>query len=49
MRLDNYLVEKNMFESRSKAQIAIKNNNIYVNNKCVNKNSFQVNEIDDII
>ena len=43
MRLDNYLVEKGFILSRSKSQMAIKNGNIYVD-KCIKKNSFQVND-----
>ena len=41
MRLDNYLVENNFFITSSKAQIAIKNSNVFVNNKGITKNSFQ--------
>ncbi len=47
-RLDFFLVEKNIIESRNKAQMLIKNNNISVNNLIVNKPSFMVNENDDI-
>ena len=35
MRLDQYLVSNNFFTSRNKAQEAIKENVIYVNNKSV--------------
>lgn len=48
MRLDNYLVEKNYFPTRSKAQIAIKNRNIYCDDKCITKNSYQVDETNNI-
>ena len=48
MRLDNYLVENDYFDTRNKAQIAIKNNNVLVNNKCINKNSYIVNSNDEV-
>ena len=48
MRLDNYLVENDYFDTRNKAQIAIKNNNVFVNNKCINKNSYIVNSNDEV-
>lgn len=48
MRLDKKLVDKNYFETRSKALFAIENKNIYVNGKCITKSSFDIKE-DDII
>ncbi len=42
MRLDNYLVENGLISSRSKAQMAIKNGSIYVDGKCIKKNSFNI-------
>lgn len=44
MRLDLYLVENNFFESRAKAQDAIKKGAIYVNGKLVTKNNYEVEE-----
>ena len=37
MRLDNYLINKNYFQTRNKAQQAIKTNRIKVNDKVVDK------------
>ena len=48
VRLDLYLVEHNYVPSRSKASEMIKNNKVFVNNKLVNKLSFEVDEIDII-
>lgn len=48
MRLDLYLVEKGLFESRSKAKVAIDAGNILINDKVVNKSSFDVNDGDDV-
>lgn len=48
MRLDIYLTEKGFFESRSKAQSAIKDRSISVNDKIVDKSSFEVNEEDRV-
>ncbi len=47
-RLDSFLVEKNIVESRNKAQRLIKNYNISVNDLIINKPSFIVNENDNI-
>lgn len=44
MRLDVYLVEHNYYESRSKAQDAIKNNKIKINGKIINKSSYHIDE-----
>lgn len=46
MRLDQYLVEKGIFDSRNKAQAAISDNAIEVNNKIINKPSFNVEDFD---
>ena len=48
MRLDNYLVENGYFETRNKAQQAIKSNRIKVNNKLVTKTGFDIN-FNDIV
>ena len=45
-RLDIELVNRNLIETRAKAQEAIKSGLIYCNNKCITKNSFQVDEND---
>lgn len=46
MRLDNYLVNEGFFETRNKAQLAIKNKNILVNGVCITKNSYNINSND---
>ena len=43
MRLDNYLVEKGLFDSRTKAKQAIERGEIFVSKKKVLKSSFDVN------
>ena len=48
IRLDKYLTEKNYFESRNKADEAIKNGNVRINGDIIKKSSFQVSEIDVI-
>lgn len=40
MRLDNFLVENKIFESRTKAQQAIERGEIFIKNKPINKCSF---------
>lgn len=47
-RLDIELVNRGIFESRSKAQNEIKNGIIYCNNKCITKSSFDVKAEDKI-
>jgi len=42
MRLDNYLVENGFFESRNKAQEAIKSGKVLVDNTTITKPSFKV-------
>ncbi|MBQ7308374.1 MAG: TlyA family rRNA (cytidine-2'-O)-methyltransferase, partial [Clostridia bacterium] len=49
MRIDIELLNRKMFESRNKAQIAIKSGCIYVNNKKITQSSFDVTESDTII
>lgn len=44
MRLDVYLVNKNIFETRNKAQMSIKKGIVYVDGKKITKPSFEVNE-----
>ena len=48
MRLDQYLVENKHFESRSKAQYAIKHGSIHVNNMVCTKTSQEVKDSDVI-
>jgi len=48
MRLDNYLVAKNIFDSRTKAQQAISRGEIFINNKAVLKSSFNVDSNADL-
>ncbi len=47
-RLDWYLKEKGFFESREKAQLAIRRGVVAVNSRIVQKSSFEVSEIDTI-
>lgn len=47
-RIDIELVNKGIFESRSKAQNEIKNGIVYCNGKCISKPSFDVNPSDII-
>ena len=42
MRLDNYLVEKGVFESRTKAKQAIERGEIFVDKKKITKSSFEI-------
>lgn len=44
MRLDNYLVEKNFFDSRTKAKQAIERGEIFINSKKVTKSSFDIKD-----
>ena len=44
MRLDNYLVEKGYYNSRNKAQEAIKSQSVMVNSQIIDKCSFEVLE-----
>lgn len=48
MRLDNYLVEKGFFDSRTKAKQAIERGEIYLNGKPSFKPSYEVNIINDV-
>ena len=48
MRLDLFLVEKNHFDSRNKAKVAIEAGNIYINGKQITKSSFDVLDTDNI-
>ena len=50
MRLDNYLVEIKLFDSRTKAKQAIERGEIYVKGKLIDKSSFNVDSLssDDI-
>lgn len=51
MRIDIFLVEKNLAKSRERAKELIKNQQVSVNNLIINKPSYEVNETDliDII
>ena len=46
MRLDSYLVEKEIVDSRNKAQTIIKEGLVSVNTKIIKKSSFRVEECD---
>ena len=46
MRLDLFMVEKGLSESRERAKILIKNNQVKVNNKICSKPSANINETD---
>lgn len=46
MRLDNYLVENNLAQSRNKAQELIREGLVSVNEKVMRKNSYQLEEND---
>ena len=48
MRLDNYLVEKEIVDSRNKAQTIIKEGLVSVNAKVIKKSSFKVEESDAV-
>jgi len=48
IRLDNYLVEQNLCESRNKAQTIIKEGLVCVNAQLVTKSSFKVEEGDEV-
>lgn len=47
-RLDNYLVQNALIESRNKAQNAIKSGLVSINAKKITKSSFKVNENDSV-
>jgi len=48
MRLDNYLVEKEIVDSRNKAQTIIKEGLVSVNAKIIKKSSFKIEESDEV-
>lgn len=48
MRLDNLLVKKNLFDSRTKAKQAIEHGEIYINDKQILKASFDFSEEDHL-
>ena len=48
MRLDNYIVENALADSRNKAQTLIKEGSVRVNNKAILKPSFKIEESDVI-
>jgi len=48
MRLDSYLVEKEIVDSRNKAQTIIKEGLVSVNDKLVKKSSFKVEDSDKV-
>jgi len=49
MRLDNYLVLKGYFDSRTKAQSIIKSKLVKVNDKIIDKPSFDINDNDVVL
>ena len=49
MRLDVYLVEKGLFSTRNKAQVAIKDNAISVKGKIISKPNYDVADTDDVV
>lgn len=48
MRLDNYLVINNYFQTRNKAQQAIKSKRIKVNNDIISKSGYEISDLDII-
>jgi len=48
LRLDNYIVENSLADSRNKAQTLIKDGQVLVNSKAILKPSFKVEESDSI-
>ena len=48
MRLDNYLVENGLAQTRNKAQTMIKELHVSVNSKLISKPSFKVSEGDEV-
>ncbi len=48
MRLDNYLLENNMAQSRTKAQTLIKKGYVSVNSKVVLKSAYKLDESDEV-
>ena len=48
MRLDNYLVENNLAQSRTKAQTLIKKGYVSVNSKVVLKSAYKLSEGDEV-
>lgn len=48
-RLDQFLCEQEQFNSRSQAQDAIKEGRVWVNQKCISKNAFLVDETMNIV
>lgn len=48
-RLDNYLVDKNLTDSRNKAQALVKNGLVSVNSKIILKSSLKVSDSDEVV
>ena len=48
MRLDKYLVENGLVESRAKAQDLIKEGNVLINDKIIKKDSYNVLDTDNV-
>ena len=49
MRLDAYLAEKNIYDSRTRAARAIKEGCVKVNGRLITKTSYEVNEASDAV
>ena len=49
IRLDNYLVQEKLAQSRNKAQGLIKDGHVSVNDKVILKSSFKLEDSDDVI
>jgi len=49
IRLDNYLVEENLTDSRTKAQALIKDSKVLVNGKVILKTAFKIDSLSDKI
>ena len=48
IRLDHYLVENALVDSRTKAQALIKDSKVLVNDKVITKSAFKIDENDDV-
>jgi len=48
LRLDNFLVKNNLTDSRTKAQVLIKDSKVIVNDKIVLKSAFKIDTNDKV-